>query len=233
MAGKGKRLKAALGKVDRERAYALDEAVKTVKALASAKFDETVELALNLGVDPRHADQMVRGTVNLPHGTGKTVRVAVFAKGDKADEARAAGADIVGAEDLAEQITAGQMDFDRVIATPDMMGVVGKLGRVLGPRGLMPNPKLGTVTPNVAQAVRDAKAGQVQFRVEKAGIVHAGVGKVSFPEAKLAENIKAFVEAVNKAKPSGAKGTYLKRAALSSTMGPGVKLEIASLVGSA
>ena len=233
MAGKGKRLKAALGKVDRERAYALDEAVKTVKALASAKFDETVELALNLGVDPRHADQMVRGTVNLPHGTGKTVRVAVFAKGDKADEARAAGADIVGAEDLAEQITAGQMDFDRVIATPDMMGVVGKLGRVLGPRGLMPNPKLGTVTPNVAQAVKDAKAGQVQFRVEKAGIVHAGVGKVSFPEAKLAENIKAFVEAVNKAKPSGAKGTYLKRAALSSTMGPGVKLEIASLVGSA
>jgi large subunit ribosomal protein L1 len=233
MAGKGKRLKAALGKVDRERAYALDEAVRTVKALASAKFDETVELALNLGVDPRHADQMVRGTVNLPHGTGKTVRVAVFAKGDKADEARAAGADIVGADDLAEQITAGQMDFDRVIATPDMMGVVGKLGRVLGPRGLMPNPKLGTVTPNVAQAVRDAKAGQVQFRVEKAGIVHAGVGKVSFPEDKLAENIKAFVEAVNKAKPSGAKGTYLKRAALSSTMGPGVKLEIASLVGSA
>ena len=233
MAGKGKRLTAALGKVDRARHYALDEAVKTVKALASAKFDETVELALNLGVDPRHADQMVRGTVNLPHGTGKSVRVAVFAKGDKADEARAAGADIVGADDLAEQITAGQMDFDRVIATPDMMGVVGKLGRVLGPRGLMPNPKLGTVTPNVAQAVKDAKAGQVQFRVEKAGIVHAGVGKVSFPEAKLAENIRAFVEAVNKAKPSGAKGTYLKRAALSSTMGPGVKLEIASLVGSA
>ena len=186
---------------------------------------------MNLGVDPRHADQMVRGVVNLPKGTGKTVRVAVFAKGAKADEAKAAGADVVGAEDLMETVQGGQIDFDRVIATPDMMGLVGRLGKVLGPKGLMPNPKLGTVTPNIAQAVRAAKAGQVQFRVEKAGIVHAGVGKASFAPDLLRENVRAFVDAVNRAKPSGAKGTFLKRAALSSTMGPGVRIDIPSLVG--
>ena len=231
MAGKGKRLKTALQAIDRSRLYPLAEAVKAVKGGAKAKFDETVEIALNLGVDPRHADQMVRGTVSLPHGIGKTVRVAVFAKGDKADEARAAGADIVGDQDLADQVQAGQLDFDRCIATPDMMPLVGRLGRILGPRGLMPNPKLGTVTPNVTEAVTAAKGGQVQFRVEKAGIVHAGVGKASFDEQRLADNVRAFVEAVNRAKPAGAKGTYLKRAALSSTMGPGVKLEIGSLVG--
>jgi large subunit ribosomal protein L1 len=225
----GKRLKAGYANIDRNKFYSLDEAVSLIKGGAKAKFDETVEIALNLGVDPRHADQMVRGVVELPHGTGKTVRVAVFAKADKAEEARKAGADIVGAEDLAEKIQGGFMDFDRCIATPDMMGVVGRLGKVLGPRNLMPNPKLGTVTPNVAEAVRAAKAGQVQFRVEKAGIVHAGVGKASFDEGKLAENIKAFVDAINKAKPSGAKGTYLKKVSVSSTMGPGVKLDIASL----
>jgi large subunit ribosomal protein L1 len=231
MAGKGKRLRAAEAKVDREKAYALADAVALVKQTASAKFDETVEVALNLGVDPRHADQMVRGTVDLPHGTGKSVRVAVFARGDKAAEAKAAGADVVGAEDLAEAIQGGEINFDRCIATPDMMPVVGRLGRVLGPRGLMPNPKLGTVTPNVGQAVRAAKAGQVQFRVEKAGIVHAGVGKASFDQALLVDNIKAFVDAVSRAKPSGAKGTYMKRVAISSTMGPGVHVEVASLAG--
>jgi len=229
MAKKGKRLVKAAEGVDRERFYTLEEAVAQVKAGATAKFDETVELSLNLGVDPRHADQMVRGAVNLPHGTGKTLRVAVFARGDKAAEATAAGADIVGAEDLAEKVQAGEMPFDRVIATPDMMPVVGRLGRILGPRGLMPNPKLGTVTANVREAVEAAKGGQVQFRVEKAGIIHAGVGKSSFDDAKLADNVKSFVDAINRAKPSGAKGTYLKKAHLSSTMGPGVKLDISSL----
>jgi len=231
MAGKGKRLRAAEAKVDREKAYALADAVALIKQTATAKFDETVEVALNLGVDPRHADQMVRGTVDLPHGTGKSVRVAVFARGDKAQEAKAAGADVVGAEDLAEAIQGGEINFDRCIATPDMMPVVGRLGRILGPRGLMPNPKLGTVTPNVGQAVRAAKAGQVQFRVEKAGIVHGGVGKASFDQALLVENIKAFVDAVSRAKPAGAKGTYMKRVAISSTMGPGVHVEVASLAG--
>jgi large subunit ribosomal protein L1 len=229
MAGKGKRLRAAEAKIDRVKAYPLAEAVALVKQGASAKFDETIEVALNLGVDPRHADQMVRGTVDLPHGTGKSVRIAVFAKGDKAQEAKAAGADVVGAEDLAAAIQGGEINFDRCIATPDMMPVVGRLGRILGPRGLMPNPKLGTVTPNVGQAVRAAKAGQVQFRVEKAGIVQGGVGKASFDQASLVANIKAFVDAVSRAKPSGAKGTYMKRVAISSTMGPGVHVEIASL----
>ena len=229
MAGKGKRLRAAEAKIDRTRAYPLADAVALVKQSASAKFDETIEVALNLGVDPRHADQMVRGTVDLPHGTGKSVRVAVFAKGDKAAEAKAAGADVVGAEDLAAAVQNGEINFDRCIATPDMMPVVGRLGRILGPRGLMPNPKLGTVTPNIGQAVRAAKAGQVQFRAEKAGIVHGGVGKASFDQASLVDNVKAFVDAVNRAKPSGAKGTYMKRAAISSTMGPGVHVEIASL----
>jgi large subunit ribosomal protein L1 len=231
MAGKGKRLRAAEATVDRNKAYDLTEAVALVKKNASTKFDESIELALNLGVDPRHADQMVRGTVDLPHGTGKSVRVAVFAKGDKAEEAKAAGADVVGADDLAAAIQGGEINFDRCIATPDMMPVVGRLGRILGPRGLMPNPKLGTVTPNVTQAVQAAKAGQVQFRVEKAGIVHGGVGKASFDAASLIDNIKAFVDAVNKAKPTGAKGTYLKRAAVSSTMGPGVHVEVASVTG--
>jgi len=231
MAKPGKRLKAARARVDPDQAYPLEAAIGLLKAGATAKFDEGVEVALNLGVDPRHADQMVRGTADLPHGTGKSVRVAVFARGDKAEEARAAGADIVGAEDLAATIQGGEIAFDRCIATPDLMPVVGRLGRILGPRGLMPNPKLGTVTPNVAQAVSAAKAGQVQFRVEKTGIVHAGVGKASFGPGQLVDNIKAFVDAVNKAKPSGAKGTYLKRAAISSTMGPGVKVEIATLVG--
>jgi len=223
-----KRLKAAYADIDRAKFYPLTEAVKVIKERATAKFDETIEIALNLGVDPRHADQMVRGVVELPHGTGKTIRVAVFAKADKAEEAKKAGADVVGAEELAEQIQGGFSDFDRVIATPDMMGVVGKLGKVLGPRGLMPNPKLGTVTANVTEAIRAAKAGQVQFRVEKAGIVHAGVGKASFAEDKLVDNIRAFMDAINKAKPSGAKGTYLKKVSLSSTMGPGLKLDVAS-----
>ena len=230
MAGKGKRLQDAEKTIDRSKPQPLPTAIEAVKANAKAKFDETVELALSLGVDPRHADQMVRGTVNLPHGTGKTVRVAVFARGDKAEEATAAGADVVGAEDLAEKVQAGQIDFDRCIATPDMMPLVGRLGRVLGPRGLMPNPKLGTVTPNVREAVEAAKGGQVQFRVEKAGIVHAGVGKASFAPEHLVANVKAFVDAINKAKPTGAKGTYLKRASLSSTMGPGVKVEVPSLL---
>jgi len=233
MAKRGKRLTAAGAAIDRARLYAIDEAVSVLQGTATAKFDETIELALNLGVDPRHADQMVRGVVDLPHGTGKAVRVAVFAKGDKAEEAAAAGADIVGAEDLAERVQAGQLDFDRVIATPDMMPLVGRLGRILGPRGLMPNPKLGTVTPNVREAVESAKGGQVQFRVEKAGIIHAGIGKASFPPEHLVANARSFVDAVNRAKPTGAKGTYLKRAHLSSTMGPGIKLEVATLVGAA
>ncbi|MBE1236308.1 50S ribosomal protein L1 [Phaeovibrio sulfidiphilus] len=229
MAKVGKRLKAASEGIDRLKQYDLADGVRMVKERAKAKFDETVEIAVALGVDPRHADQMVRGVVGLPHGTGKTLRVAVFAKGDKADEARAAGADIVGAEDLMEIIQGGTMDFDRCIATPDMMGIVGRLGKVLGPRGLMPNPKLGTVTMDVKGAVDAAKAGQVQFRVEKAGIVHAGIGRASFTEDQLADNVRAFVDALVRAKPTGAKGTYLKRVALSSTMGPGVKLSVSSL----
>ncbi|CAA6603824.1 MAG: 50S ribosomal protein L1 [Alphaproteobacteria bacterium] len=229
----GKRTKKAQEGIDRNAFYKVDQAIKMIKARATAKFDETIEIALNLGIDPRHADQMVRGVVDLPNGTGKTVRVAVFAKGAKADEASKAGADIVGADDLAEKVQAGQMDFDRVIATPDMMGLVGKLGKVLGPRGLMPNPKLGTVTMNVGDAVKAAKGGQVQFRAEKTGIVHAGIGKASFTEVQLVENVKSFVDAINKAKPQGAKGTYLKKVSLSSTMGPGVKLDIPSLSGAA
>lgn len=231
MAKLGKRLTAAYANVNKEQLYTAAEASKLVKDGAKAKFDETIEIAVNLGVDPRHADQMVRGVVALPHGTGKTMRVAVFARDAKAEEATAAGADLVGAEDLMEKIQAGEMNFDRVIATPDMMAVVGRLGKVLGPRGLMPNPKLGTVTPNVADAVKNAKAGEVQFRVEKAGIVHAGIGKASFSEEQIADNVKAFIGAINKAKPTGAKGTYLKGASVSSTMGVGVKLDIASLLG--
>ncbi len=221
----------ALTAVDRNKFYGVDEAIALVKANATAKFDETVELALNLGVDPRHADQMVRGVVSLPKGTGKDVRVAVFAKGDKADEAKAAGADIVGAEDLLEEIQGGKSDFDRVIATPDMMGVVGRLGKVLGPKGLMPNPKLGTVTPNVGEAVKAAKSDQVEFRVEKAGIVHAGIGKASFPEADLKANFTAFMDAISKAKPSGAKGKFVQKVALTSSMGPGVKLDLEEVPG--
>ena len=226
----GKRLSQAKGRIDRDRTYALGEAIALVKQGAQAKFDETVEMSVGLGVDPRHADQMVRGVVALPHGTGKTLRVAVFAKGDKAEAARAAGADVVGAEDLAAEVQEGRIAFDRCIATPDMMPIVGKLGRILGPRGLMPNPKLGTVTADVDEAVRAAKGGQVEFRVEKAGIVHAGIGKASFEERALAENVRALVDALNRAKPSGAKGTYMKRAALSSSQGPGVKLDVAALL---
>lgn len=233
MAKKGKRLNQAYEAIDRERLYPLDEAVGMLKARASTKFDETVEMSMNLGVDPRHADQMVRGVVALPKGTGKAVRVAVFARGDKADEARAAGADVVGAEELAATVQGGSIDFDRCVATPDMMAVVGRLGKILGPRGLMPNPKLGTVTQDVGAAVQAAKGGQVEFRVEKAGIIHAGVGKASFAEADLKENIRALADAIVKAKPSGAKGTYLKRVALSSTMGPGIKLDIQSVVAGA
>ena len=225
-----KRTKAALEGIDRKKLYAIAEAVPMVKSRATAKFDETVEIAMNLGVDPRHADQMVRGVVNLPNGTGKTVRVAVFAKDAKADEAREAGADIVGADDLAAQIMEGKIDFDRCIATPDMMPVVGRLGKILGPRGMMPNPKVGTVTPDVAGAVKAAKGGAVEFRVEKAGILHAGVGKASFTEDALVENIKAFADAVNKAKPTGAKGTYIKKVAVSSTMGPGVHIDPSSVL---
>ena len=215
--------------IERTKLYPLAEAVKMVKERATAKFDETIEIAMNLGVDPRHADQMVRGVCNLPNGSGRTVRVAVFAKGAKADEAKAAGADIVGAEDLVEIINSGKIEFDRCIATPDMMGLVGRLGKVLGPRGLMPNPRVGTVTMDIAGAVKASKGGAVEFRVEKAGIVHGGVGKASFDEVKLVENIKAFVDAVTKAKPTGAKGTYLQRISLTSSMGPGVKVELASI----
>jgi large subunit ribosomal protein L1 len=229
MANKGKRLASAYEGYDRQAEYELPEAVKLLKQNAAAKFDETIEIALNLGVDPRHADQMVRGVVSLPNGTGKSLRVAVFAKGDKAKEAEDAGADIVGADDLAKQISDGEIPFDRCIATPDMMAVVGRLGKILGPRGLMPNPKLGTVTNDVAEAVKAAKGGQIEFRVEKAGIIHAGVGKASFSEEALAENVKAFVDAINKAKPTGAKGTFLKRVSLSSTMGPGLKVDVTSL----
>jgi large subunit ribosomal protein L1 len=218
-----------LAELDPTKLYGVDEAIKTAKANATAKFDETIEIALNLGVDPRHADQMVRGVVTLPAGTGKEVRVAVFAKGDKAEEATKAGADVVGAEDLMETIQGGQIDFDRVIATPDMMGIVGRLGKVLGPKGLMPNPKLGTVTMNVAEAVKAAKGGQVEFRVEKAGIIHSGIGKASFTEADLRKNFDAFVDAIVKAKPSGAKGKYVKKAAISSSMGPGLKLDVAEV----
>ena len=224
-----KRYTKAMDGLDRNKSYTVEEAVKLVKARATAKFDETIELSLNLGVDPRHADQMVRGVVTLPAGTGKDVRVAVFAKGDKADEAKAAGADVVGAEDLMETIQGGTIDFDRVIATPDMMGVVGRLGKVLGPKGLMPNPKLGTVTMNVAEAVKAAKGGQVEFRVEKAGIIHSGIGKASFSDEDLRRNFDAFVDAIVKAKPSGAKGKYVRKAAISSSMGPGLKLDIAQV----
>ena len=231
MAKIAKRINKNTEGLSREKFYGLGEAVKLVKSRATAKFDETIEVAMNLGVDPRHADQMVRGVVSLPNGTGRTSKVAVFAKGAKAEEAKRAGADIVGAEDLAEQVSKGEINFDRVIATPDMMGIVGRLGKVLGPRGLMPNPKVGTVTMDVTQGVKDAKGGAVEFRVEKAGIVHAGVGKASFDEAKLAANVKAFVDAINRAKPSGAKGTYLKRVNLASTMGPGIKLDIPTLLG--
>ncbi len=229
MARKGKRLQKACEGIDPAAVYALEDAVKMIKARAAAKFDESIEIAMNLGVDPRHADQNVRDTVVLPNGTGRSVRVAVFAKGAKAEEARKAGADLVGADDLAEKVTAGQIEFDRCIATPDMMPVVGKLGKILGPRGLMPNPKLGSVTNDVAEAVVAAKGGQVQFRAEKAGIVHAGVGKASFTEQALLENVRAFIDAVSRAKPSGAKGTYIQKVTLSSTMGPGVKVDVASL----
>jgi len=225
----GKRMQAANETVDKNKLYALDEAVKLVKANATAKFDETVEIAINLGVDPRHADQMVRGVIELPNGTGRAQRVAVFARDEKADEAKAAGADIVGAEDLMESVQGGTIDFDRCIATPDMMPLVGRLGKVLGPRNLMPNPKVGTVTADVAEAVRAAKGGAVEFRVEKEGILQAGVGKASFSEEQLAGNIRALIGAVQKARPSGAKGTYMKRLAVSSTMGPGVKLDMSGL----
>jgi large subunit ribosomal protein L1 len=225
----GKRLRAAKETVERDKLYPLEEAVKLIKDAAKAKFDETIEVALNLGVDPRHADQMVRGVCQLPNGSGRKLRVGVFAKGPKAEEARNAGADVVGAEDLAEQVQKGVIDFDRCIATPDLMPLVGRLGKVLGPRGLMPNPKVGTVTNDVAEAVKAAKGGAVEFRVEKAGIVQAGVGKASFTEQALVENIRALVDAVVKAKPSGAKGTFLKRMAVTSTMGPGVKIEPTSV----
>ncbi|WP_417520243.1 50S ribosomal protein L1 [Minwuia sp.] len=229
MARRGKRYKAAAADIDRDSLVPMEDAIKAVKEKATAKFDEAIELAINLGVDPRHADQMVRGVVRLPNGTGKSVRVAVFARGDKAEEATAAGADIVGAEDLAEQVQKGDMPFDRVIATPDMMPVVGRLGKVLGPRGLMPNPKLGTVTPNVKEAIEAAKGGQVEFRVEKAGIVHVGIGRASFTEEQLIENARSLMDALMRAKPSGAKGQYLKRLAVSSTMGPGVKIDTGSV----
>lgn len=225
MAKQGKRMSAAREKINREALYNVKDAVGIVKGNAKAKFDETIEMAINLGVDPRHADQMVRGVCNLPNGTGRSVRVAVFAKDAKAEEAKKAGADIVGADDLAEKVQAGEMDFDRVIATPDMMPLVGRLGKILGPKGMMPNPRVGTVTPDVAKAVQDAKGGAVEFRAEKAGIVHVGVGKASFSETALNENVKAFLADIMKAKPSGAKGTYLKRVTLSSTMGPGVKID--------
>jgi large subunit ribosomal protein L1 len=227
----GKRLRAAYEGVDRLRSYPLAEALRLVKESAKAKFDETVEMSMNLGIDPRHADQMVRGLVSLPNGTGKTLRVAVFARGAKAEEAQAAGADVVGAEDLAERVQGGDLAFDRAIATPDMMALVGRLGKILGPRGLMPNPKLGTVTMDVRGAVQAAKSGQVEFRAEKAGIVHAGIGKVSFDEEQLLQNARAFADAIQKARPTGAKGTYVRTAALSSTMGPGIHVDVASLAG--
>ena len=231
MAKVGKRLRSAREGIERTQVYTLADALRMLKERAAAKFDETVEVAVNLGVDPRHADQMVRGVCMLPHGSGRTVRVAVFAKGDKAEEAKKAGADIVGAEDLVEAVQKGEINFDRAIAAPDMMPLVGRLGKILGPRGLMPNPKVGTVTPDVAAAVTAAKGGAIEFKVEKAGIVHAGVGKVSFSEDAIADNVKALVDAVVKAKPTGAKGTYLKQVALSSTMGPGVRVELGSVSG--
>ena len=231
MAKIGKRSKAAVAQFEGKELISVEDAVKLIKTAASAKFDETLEIAMNLGVDPRHADQMVRGVVQLPNGTGKTVRVAVFARGAKADEAKAAGADIVGAEDLMETIQQGKIEFDRCIATPDMMPLVGRLGKILGPRNLMPNPKVGTVTMDVKTAVEAAKGGEVQFKVEKAGVIHAGIGKISFEDGKLAENVRAFVEAVTKARPTGAKGTYVKKVSLSSTMGPGVSLDLASAAG--
>ena len=227
----GKRIRAAREGIEVTKLYPIQDAVKLIKERAKAKFDETIEISMNLGVDPRHADQMVRGVCNLPNGSGRTVRVAVFARGAKADEAKAAGADIVGAEELFEVVNGGTIDFDRCIATPDMMPLVGRLGKVLGPRGLMPNPKVGTVTMDVKGAVEGAKGGSVEFRVEKAGIVHAGIGKASFDEGKLVENIKAFADAVSRAKPTGAKGTYIQRVAVSSTMGPGVKVDPASVIG--
>ncbi|ODP37833.1 50S ribosomal protein L1 [Sphingomonas turrisvirgatae] len=229
MAKLTKKAKAMAGAVDREKLYGVDEAIALAKTNATAKFDETIEVALNLGVDPRHADQMVRGVVTLPKGTGKTVRVGVFAKGAKADEAREAGADVVGAEDLLEIVQGGKIEFDRCIATPDMMGLVGRLGKVLGPKGLMPNPKLGTVTMNVAEAVKAAKGGQVEYRVEKAGIIHSGIGKASFPAEDLRANFDALVDAIVRAKPSGAKGKYLRKVAVSSSMGPGVKIDVAEV----
>jgi large subunit ribosomal protein L1 len=231
MAKIAKRLAKVREGIDRTKAYGIDEAVKLIKERATAKFNETVEIAMNLGVDPRHSDQMVRGVVNLPNGTGRSVRVGVFAKGAKADEARAAGAEVVGAEELFEIVSKGTIDFDRCIATPDMMGLVGRLGKVLGPRGMMPNPKVGTVTMDVAGAVKAAKGGAVEFRVEKAGIVQAGVGKASFTDEALTQNIKAFVDAVVKAKPPAAKGTYVKKLSISSSMGPGLKLDLASITG--
>ncbi|GJD52327.1 50S ribosomal protein L1 [Methylobacterium crusticola] len=231
MAHEGKRIRGAREGIESTRLYPLSDAVALIKARASAKFDETFEVSMNLGVDPRHADQMVRGVCNLPNGSGRTVRVAVFARGAKADEARAAGADIVGAEDLLETVQGGTIEFDRCIATPDMMPLVGRLGKVLGPRGLMPNPKVGTVTMDVKSAVAGAKGGSVEFRVEKAGIVHAGIGKVSFDDRKIVENIRAFADAVARAKPTGAKGTYIQRIAVSSTMGPGVKVDPSSVLG--
>jgi large subunit ribosomal protein L1 len=233
MAHVGKRLKKAIQGIERTKLYPVDQAVKLVRDRATAKFDETVEIAMNLGVDPKHADQMVRGVVNLPNGTGRTQRVAVFARGAKAEEAKAAGADIVGAEDLVAQVQEGKIDFDRCIATPDMMGLVGRLGKVLGPRGLMPNPRVGTVTPDVTAAVKASKGGAVEFRVEKAGIVQGTIGKASFEEGKLVDNIRAFVDAVAKAKPAGAKGTYIQRVAISSTMGPGVRVDPATVAAGA
>jgi large subunit ribosomal protein L1 len=227
----GKRLKKARDGIDREKLYPLPEAIKLIKERSKAKFDETIEISMNLGVDPRHADQMVRGVVSLPNGTGRTVRVGVFARGAKADEAKAAGADVVGAEDLVEKVQAGNIDFDRCIATPDMMPLVGRLGKVLGPRGMMPNPKVGTVTMDVTSAVKGAKGGSVEFRVEKAGIVQAGIGKASFAADKLVENVRALADAVAKAKPAGAKGTYIQRVAVSSTQGPGVKVDTSTLLG--
>lgn len=227
----GKRLKSGYDLIDRNKAYSVNEASKIIKEAAKAKFDETIEISVSLGVDPRHADQMVRGSVAMPNGTGKTMRVAVFARDAKAEEAKAAGAEFVGAEELAEQIQNGEQGFDRVIASPDMMGVVGRLGKVLGPRGLMPNPKLGTVTPDVAEAVKTAKAGEVQFRVEKAGVIHAGIGKASFDADEIAQNAQAFLDAIQKARPSGAKGTYMKKVTMSSTMGPGIFIDATQIAG--